>query len=60
MTVRALLFGSLLAILLGSAGAHADRRVALVVGNSNYASASALRNPRNDANDMAEALKKLG
>jgi len=40
--------------------AHADRRVALVVGNSAYSSAAALRNPSNDARDMAEALKKLG
>jgi formylglycine-generating enzyme required for sulfatase activity/uncharacterized caspase-like protein len=43
-----------------ASSAHADRRVALVVGNSAYSSAAALRNPSNDARDMAEALKKLG
>jgi uncharacterized caspase-like protein len=40
--------------------ASAERRVALVIGNSAYAHASALRNPGNDANDVAETLKKLG
>src|SRR4029078_4614025 len=48
-----------LSFIVGSA-AHADRRVALVVGNSAYGSSPALRNPANDANDMAETLKKLG
>ncbi len=40
--------------------ARAERRVALVIGNSAYVNAAALRNPRNDAADMAETLKKLG
>jgi uncharacterized caspase-like protein/surface antigen len=35
------------------------RRIALVIGNSNY-DYSSLRNPINDAKDMANALKKLG
>lgn len=52
----ALLIGSLVAM----PSAQADRRVALVIGNSAYVNAAALRNPRNDANDIAEALKKLG
>jgi formylglycine-generating enzyme required for sulfatase activity/uncharacterized caspase-like protein len=60
MALRALFFCSLLAAMLASSVAQADRRVALVVGNSGYTSAAALRNPRNDANDMAEALQKLG
>ena len=50
----------LAAAALSSASAQAERRVALVVGNAAYKSAAALRNPRNDANDMAEALKKFG
>ncbi len=37
----------------------AERRVALVIGNSNYMDAS-LRNPVNDATDIASALRKLG
>jgi formylglycine-generating enzyme required for sulfatase activity/uncharacterized caspase-like protein len=57
------LLGTLICAFLLSgfaSAAHADRRVALVVGNSAYSSAAALRNPSNDARDMAEALKKLG
>ena len=49
----------LLCVLLSSA-AVAQKRVALVVGNSAYQSTPALINPRNDATDMAAALKKLG
>jgi uncharacterized caspase-like protein len=36
------------------------RRVALVMGNGAYASAPALKNPPNDARDMAATLKTLG
>ena len=35
------------------------QRVALVIGNSNYKNGSNLRNPVNDANDMAKVLKDL-
>ncbi len=49
----------LMCILLPSA-ALAQKRVALVIGNSAYQSTPALTNPRNDATDMAAALKKLG
>ena len=35
------------------------QRVALVVGNAAYAHAPVLRNPRNDANDIANALDRL-
>jgi polyhydroxyalkanoate synthesis regulator phasin len=38
----------------------ADSRVALIIGNSNYANANKLANPANDAADMADHLKKLG
>lgn len=51
---------SLAMTLIAAPAAHAERRVALVVGNAAYSSAASLRNPRNDANDMAETLKKLG
>jgi len=37
----------------------AERRVALVIGNSAYKSAP-LKNPANDARDMAAALQRLG
>ncbi len=36
------------------------RRIALVIGNSKYASLRALPNPRNDADDIARVLKTLG
>ncbi len=34
-------------------------RLALVIGNSNYYHVKSLRNPQNDANDMAAILEKL-
>ena len=40
--------------------AAAEKRLALIVGNSAYASASRLANPANDAGDMAAALKQIG
>ena len=40
--------------------AAAQKRVALIVGNSAYTNAGVLANPANDANDMAAALKELG
>ena len=45
-----------------SVGLHAqqrDQRVALVIGNSDYSKAP-LKNPVNDANDVAAALGRLG
>jgi hypothetical protein len=49
------------ALLAGCAAAAADRRVALVIGNSEYApQAPRLANPRNDAQDVAETLTALG
>lgn len=60
MVVR--FFAALLAALLGVGAAHADeaRRVALVIGNAAYQSATPLANPRNDAQDVAAALTELG
>jgi hypothetical protein len=40
--------------------ASADKRVALVVGNSAYQHTTPLKNPTNDANDVAAALTRLG
>ena len=36
------------------------RRVALVIGNSNYINVSPLRNPRHDAHAIADALQRSG
>jgi len=57
---RLMILTSLALTLLTASAASADRRVALVIGNSAYSNAASLRNPRNDASDMAETLKKLG
>jgi uncharacterized caspase-like protein len=40
--------------------AHADKRVALVIGNSAYQNAPALINPKNDAQDVGKSLRELG
>jgi TPR repeat protein len=48
-------------LLLGLASpALADKRVALVIGNSAYQNVAPLANPANDATLMAETLKGLG
>lgn len=46
--------------LLTCGPAQAEKRVALVIGNSAYQHAGELRNPRSDASDMSSALKSLG
>ena len=46
--------------LLGAAPAHAAKRVALVVGNAAYAHAQPLLNAKNDAADIAAALRDIG
>jgi TRAP-type mannitol/chloroaromatic compound transport system substrate-binding protein/uncharacterized caspase-like protein len=48
-------------LLMGvvSVQARAEKRVALVIGNGNYAHAGRLANPVNDATDMAALLKSL-
>ena len=38
----------------------AERRVALVIGNTNYSGAGRLSNPVNDARDLELVLRKLG
>ena len=44
----------------GSTNASAGKRVALVIGNGAYTSAPPLKNPPNDARDMAVTLRALG
>jgi uncharacterized caspase-like protein len=56
--LRVVLFPFLL--LLVSPVAHADKRVALVIGNSAYRPQGELTNPRNDATDVSAALKMHG
>ncbi len=47
-------------VMLSAGAALAERRVALVVGNSDYEFAGTLANPKNDASDIAAELKTLG
>src|SRR5215470_1040311 len=51
---------AIFACLLLVSPAAAEKRVALVVGNSAYVSSPALANPVNDAGDVAAALKAVG
>ena len=50
------------ALYLHTSDAYGEGRVALVIGNSNYSLADLpdLENPKNDAQDIAQVLKKLG
>jgi hypothetical protein len=48
------------ALALGCDRTLANDRVALVIGNGAYMGAQPLPNPKNDATDVAEALRKLG
>ncbi len=49
-----------LGIALLTLPARAETRVALVIGNSDYALVPALANPANDAALMAETLRAVG
>ena len=51
---------ALLLVLVSTTPAWADRRVALVVGNSAYQSVAPLANPANDARLVADTLRTLG
>ena len=50
----------LLALLSEATTACAEKRIALVVGNSGYENVARLDNPANDATLMAGTLKELG
>src|SRR5262249_16695936 len=52
--------GFVAAVLAVSFTAHAQTRVALVVGNSAYQKVVNLANPAHDAQDISESLKRLG
>ena len=46
-------------LFAGAPGALAEKRVALVIGNSSYEKAAPLANPKNDANALAAVLSDL-
>ena len=54
------LFVFALALWANLSPALADKRVALLIGNSNYAAASPLANPRNDVKLIKSALEAAG
>lgn len=60
MLGRWLFLMGLLTAVVAAPDARAERRVAFVVGNGAYSNGPVLPNPRNDASDMAESLRKLG
>ena len=51
---------TVVAVLAGWGGDAHAKRVALVIGNSDFTSAADLRNPVNDAEDVARRLDELG
>jgi len=53
------LLALILALVILTVPAHAEKRVALVIGNAAYRSVAPLLNPRNDANDVAASLTRL-
>ena len=54
------LLALLMAAAAGSSAAAEERRVALVIGNGDYANTADLPNPPNDGRRVAEALRALG
>ena len=48
------------AILAMTTLAHAEKRVALVIGNSGYQHVARLANPANDASAFTDTLKRAG
>jgi formylglycine-generating enzyme required for sulfatase activity len=50
---------TILTVLTGGPAAHAGRRVALVIGNAQYAHEGRLDNPGNDARAVGAALKRV-
>lgn len=60
MRLVGLTFSIMAMVILTAVPALAERRLALVVGNSAYRNTPDLVNPKNDASAMAEALQGLG
>lgn len=60
MRLAAALAWSVLVMLVGICPGHAEKRVALVMGNATYQNTPQLGNAVNDAEDVAVALLKVG
>ena len=48
------------AMVPGIVAVHAEKRIALVIGNSDYRSVAFLPNPRRDAKAVADTLREIG
>ncbi|MDX8442139.1 caspase family protein [Mesorhizobium australafricanum] len=60
MLRRCALIAALILVGLTTVQAHADRRVALVIGNSEYREIPALKNPDKDAEDVSNTFRLAG
>ena len=60
MRIAAAFACALILICLGCVRGHAERRVALVIGNGAYRETPVLVNPKNDAADVGRSLDRLG
>jgi hypothetical protein len=60
LSFRAALALSLVVSLLAFTPAHAEKRVALVIGNNDYKNVPKLQKAVNDARTMGDTLKQLG
>jgi len=60
MLRRCVLLAALILVGLTTFEAHADRRVALVIGNSEYREIPALKNPDKDAEDVSKTFRLAG
>ncbi|TPN78538.1 hypothetical protein FJ987_11120 [Mesorhizobium sp. CU2] len=60
MLRRYALFAAFILLSLTTLEAHADRRVALVIGNSQYREIPALQNPDQDADDVSKTFRLAG
>ena len=60
MPIRRMALLSVAALLMVTAPAHAEKRVALVIGNNDYRNVPKLQKAVNDARTMGDTLKQLG
>jgi hypothetical protein len=58
--MRWALIGAILLTIVSASSAAAEKRVALIIGNSAYQNVARLDNPRNDAMLVADTLGRLG
>jgi hypothetical protein len=60
MPIRRMALLSVAALLMVTVPAHAEKRVALVIGNNDYKNVPKLQKAVNDARTMGDTLKQLG